>query len=144
MTRVAHQEATSTEGNLANAATNRNVGRWKRAHIRKTLATLDAEEARDVVFGAVTAYGTAAGTELVSSFGTIKLRTRTYVDWEAMARAMVMPNVIDGLLATYTKTSDPYIQAPDGWSAEAKAEAVHTSRKRRPVKAAARRARRSR
>jgi len=123
---------------LATATENRTVGRWKKAHIRKTLATLDAEEARDIVFVSVQ----ACSGELVSSFGTIKLRMRTYVDWEAMVRALVMSNVIDGLLATYTKTSDPYIQAPDGWSAEAKAEAVHTSRKRRPVKAAARRVRR--
>jgi hypothetical protein len=91
------------------------VAAWKAAHLLFKPLEAKLKAARDAVTAAIVATG---ADHIETKLGTIALRTRTEVDWQALARSQLAPTVIEDLKPKYAKTSAPYVQAPSDWSAE--------------------------
>ena len=101
------------------------AARWKAAHIAEARAKTENAKARGEVKDALIASGVQ---HAVTPVGTIALQERagsTSIDWEALARAHVTPEVIEQVLPQFTTVGDPSVvlAAPKEWGVEAKAAA---------------------
>jgi hypothetical protein len=95
------------------------VGMWKRFYLRfKPL-----EDKVDAARKKVVALLVAAGVEnIATKHGTLSLQRKSTTDWQALARAVIKPELLDEYVKQFTTTSDPFVRAPASWSGEAKAK----------------------
>lgn len=89
---------------------------WKIAYVasKKIEAKVDAAKAKVVEL--LKQHGIE---HIETKLGKIGFQTKTVEDWEGLARSMLAPQVIAGMLPSFTKQSAPFIRAPSSWSSEA-------------------------
>lgn len=99
------------------ALAERLIGAWRRVY--KLLKPLEAKV--DGARAKVVQLLVDAGVEsFASKHGKVSLQRKKTVDWEQLARDLITPKVIEGIIERYTSTSSPFTRAPASWSGEAK------------------------
>lgn len=96
---------------------NRLVRLWKFAYVAAKRIERKVDSAKTKVVELLIKHGI---DKVETKFGSIGFRTRDTVDWEGLARHVLTPNFVDSAMPLFTKTSAPFICAPNGWSSEAK------------------------
>lgn len=99
------------------------VGRWKMLHLESVRLEARLVSARGDVKQALV---TAGVEHAVTPYGTIALQHRAgsvKTDWEALARSLLTPELINEHLPAYTTQGEPAVvlAAPREWTVEAKA-----------------------
>jgi hypothetical protein len=103
---------------LDSALVEKLIGGWRRVYRLWKPLEQKVDEARRAVVGLLV----AAGVESYVSkkHGKISLQRKKTVDWEQMARDLITPKVIEGIIDRYTSTSSPFTRAPQSWAGEGK------------------------
>jgi hypothetical protein len=95
------------------------VGAWKRFYLRFKPLEDKVEAARKKLAQMLV----AAGVEnIATKHGTLTLQRKTTTNWEALARSIVKPELLEQSIQLFTSTSEPFLRAPASWSGEAKAK----------------------
>lgn len=107
-----------TEPALDVASVEKLLGVWHRIYLKFKPLERKVETARKCVVALLVAAG--VDSYVSKKFGKVSLQRRTSVNWERLARDLLLPNVIEGVLPKYTSVSEPFTRAPSAWSGEAK------------------------